>query len=119
MGISVNSRSSGASRIRTSESSRLMEVEERLPTKYPTLYLAMVFLPEEDVQWWNGGAVEPGPERSPRAAPGRLVAAVHPLCFFTSSGPGRAQLPGLGNRKMRTRPTRVRDCRASGRHRGG
>src|SRR3954452_9243824 len=47
MGISVNSRSSGARRTRTRESSLLMDVDERLPTKYPTRYLAIV-LPIHD-----------------------------------------------------------------------
>src|SRR3954451_14251357 len=47
MGISVNSRSSGARRTRTRESSLLMDVDDRLPTKYPTRYLAIV-LPIHD-----------------------------------------------------------------------
>src|SRR4051812_1923597 len=42
MAISLNSRSPGARSIRTRESSRLIEVDERLPTKYPTLYAAIV-----------------------------------------------------------------------------
>ena len=38
MGISVNSRSSGANRISAFARTRLIDVDERLPTKYPTLY---------------------------------------------------------------------------------
>ena len=38
MGISVNSMSRGASPISDLLRVRLMEVDERLPTKYPTLY---------------------------------------------------------------------------------
>src|SRR6187399_1116490 len=41
MGISVSASSGGASRTRALASSRLMDVDERLPTKYPTLYVAM------------------------------------------------------------------------------
>src|SRR5438128_9197293 len=41
MGISVSTSSGGASRPRALASRRLMEVDERLPTKYPTLYVAM------------------------------------------------------------------------------
>src|SRR5947208_11583477 len=42
MGISVSTSSGGASRPRALASRRLMDVDERLPTKYPTLYVAMV-----------------------------------------------------------------------------
>src|SRR5690606_37442755 len=42
MGISVNARSCGARRMSAFARIRLMEVDERLPTKYPTLYPAMV-----------------------------------------------------------------------------
>src|SRR5689334_19920715 len=38
MGISVNSSSSGATRTRAFARILLIDVEERLPTKYPTLY---------------------------------------------------------------------------------
>src|SRR5438105_12249729 len=41
MGISVSTSSGGASRPRALASRRLMDVDERLPTKYPTLYVAM------------------------------------------------------------------------------
>src|SRR5258705_11667737 len=41
MGISVSISSGGASRPKALASNRLMEVDERLPTKYPTLYVAM------------------------------------------------------------------------------
>src|SRR5437773_6525586 len=41
MGISVSSSWGGASRTRALASRRLMDVDERLPTKYPTLYVAM------------------------------------------------------------------------------
>ena len=37
MGSSTNSRSSGASAMRALDRTRLMEVDERLPTKYPTV----------------------------------------------------------------------------------
>jgi hypothetical protein len=37
MGSSVNSRSWGASRMRALDRMRLMDFDERLPTKYPTL----------------------------------------------------------------------------------
>ena len=37
MGISVNSRSFGATPISAFERMRLIDVEDRLPTKYPTL----------------------------------------------------------------------------------
>ena len=41
MGSSVNSRSWGASRMRALDRMRLMDFDERLPTKYPTLYVMM------------------------------------------------------------------------------
>jgi len=37
MGISTNDRSSGARRIRALAKIRLMEVEDKLPTMYPTV----------------------------------------------------------------------------------
>ena len=46
MGISVNSSSAGASRIRALDKVRLMELLERLPTKYPILKAMALFLPD-------------------------------------------------------------------------
>src|SRR5674476_1310912 len=42
IGSSVNSRSWGASRMRARLSTRLIDVDDRLPTKYPTLYVRML-----------------------------------------------------------------------------
>ncbi len=41
IGSSVKSRSSGASRISARLRTRLIDVDDRLPTKYPTLYVLM------------------------------------------------------------------------------
>jgi hypothetical protein len=59
MGISVSTSSGGASRPKALASKRLMDFDERLPTKYPTLYLAMGCV----LDWIGGSCRCPMPAR--------------------------------------------------------
>src|SRR6476660_3890110 len=99
MGISVNSSPWGATRMRAFERIRLIDVDERLPTKYPTLYSGMCRSSHRRIQQLPRLVTSLA---LPALADGRscgLAANVEGTAR-RSVGPGRDSCPECGDRVL-------------------